>query len=89
MGKNQNRTVNIYRQEKLIEKLLKFRLKKYGFKLIKVEVYDRFDGDKYMCRVECFRGGTGIKYRVMKHEAPLDEKFVLEAEIRLLDNSVS
>ena len=88
MGKNQNRIVNKYRQEKLSEKLLKFRLKKYSFDLIKVECYDRFDGDKYMCRVECFRGGTGIRQRVMKHEAPLDEKFVLEAEIRLLDNSL-
>ncbi|RKN83356.1 hypothetical protein [Ulvibacterium marinum] len=75
--------MKMYRQEKLIEKLLKFRWKKYGFNLIKVECYDRYDGDRFMCRVECFKGGKGIKYRVMKHEAPLDEKFVVEAERRL------
>ena len=76
--------MNLYRQEKLIEKLLKFRLKKYGFDLIKVECYDRYDGDTFMCRVEVFEGSIGVKQRIMKHEAQLDEKFVVEAENRLI-----
>lgn len=77
--------MNLYRQEKLIEKLLKFRWKKYDFDLIKIECYDRYDGDYYMCRVEVFKGGRGIKHRLMKHEASLDEKFVLEAENKLVE----
>lgn len=80
---------NLYRQEKLIERLLKFRWKKHGFDLINVEVYDRYDGDKFMCRVECFKDGRGIKSRVMKHEAPLDEKFVIEVESRLKASLIS
>lgn len=75
--------MSLYRQEKLIEKLLKFRLKRYDFDLIKVECYDRYDGDKYMCRVEVFKGGTGIENRLMKHEAKLDKSFVADAENRL------
>ncbi|MFS4469133.1 hypothetical protein [Maribacter sp. 2210JD10-5] len=76
-------TNNLYTQEKLIETLLKFRLKKYGFDKIKVECYNRFDKDTTMCRLEVFKGGTGIKNRLMKHEAILDENFVKEAENRL------
>lgn len=76
---------NLYRQEKLIEKLLKFRWKKHGLDFIEVEVYDRYDGDKFMCRVECFKGGRGIKSRVMKHEGFLDERFITNAEERLFD----
>ncbi|QLG46034.1 hypothetical protein [Costertonia aggregata] len=75
--------MNLYRQEKLVEKLLKFRLKKYGFDHIKVECYDRFDGDSYMCRVECFKGGSSIENRVMKLESELTETFVTEAENRV------
>lgn len=75
--------MSLYRQEKLVEKLLKFRFKKHNFDLIKVECYDRFDGDKYICRVEVFKGGRGIKHRLMKHEAQLDEKFVLETDKKL------
>lgn len=33
-----------------MERLLKCRLKDYNFNLIKVECYDRFDGDNYICR---------------------------------------
>ena len=73
----------LYRQERLIEKLLKFRWKRHGFTLIKVECYDTFNDDAYMCRVECFRGGTEVKNRVMKHEALLDKSFVIEAENKL------
>lgn len=73
----------MYRQEKLVEKLLKFRFRKHGFSQIKVEVYDRFDGDKYMCRLEVFKGGNGIRHRVMKHEGELTESFVREADERL------
>ena len=76
--------MKMYRQEKLIEKLLKFRLKKHGFDLIKVECYDRFDGDSYMCRVEVFKGGKDINHRVMKYESKLNEKFVIDAENKLL-----
>ncbi len=76
--------MNLYRQEKLIEKLLKFRWRRYGFDLIKIECYDRFDGDKFMCRLEVFKGGKSIKHRLMKHEAPLDKSFVKTAENKLL-----
>ena len=79
MGKDKSYGMKMYRQEKLVEKLLKFRLKGYGFSMIKVEVYDRFDGDKYMCRVECFKGGK----RVLKHEATLTPDFVRDVEGRL------
>ena len=50
-----------------------------------VEVYDRFDGDTYKCRLEIFRGGKEIDNRVMKYEGSLNEQFVLEAERRLAD----
>jgi hypothetical protein len=53
--------------------------------LIKVEVYDRFDGDTYKCRLEIFKGGKGIEDSVMKYEGSLNEQFVLEAERRLAD----
>lgn len=81
--------MNLYRQEKLIEKLLKFRWKKHNFDLIKVECYDRYEGDTYNCRVEVFKGGRSIKHRLMKHEASLDEKFVVEVEKRLQNLFVS
>ncbi len=75
--------MKMYRQEKLLEKLLKFRFKKHGFDLIKVECYDRFDGDKFMCRLEVFKGGSEVEHRVMKHEGQLTESFVIDAEKRL------
>ena len=84
MGTDNNGKMKMYRQEKLIKTLLDYRLKKHGFSQIKVEVYDRFDGDSYKCRLEFFKGGTGIKNRIMKYEGVLDEKFVLNAEERLL-----
>ncbi|PKA97798.1 hypothetical protein B0O79_1468 [Flavobacteriaceae bacterium MAR_2009_75] len=71
--------MKLYRQEKLIDKLLKFRWKKHNFDCIKVECYNRFDGDNFMCRVEVFRD----KKRLMKHEAELNENFVRNAEDRL------
>ena len=80
--------MKMYRQEKIIEALLKFRFRKYDFDLIKVECYDRFDGDKYMCRVEVFKGGVDIKHRIMKHEGRLTETFVTDAEERLLTLNV-
>ncbi len=69
--------MNLYRQEKLVEKLLKFRLKKQGFSRVKV---DRFNGDDTMCRVEVFQGGKSIKHRVMKYEAYLDEAYIVDLE---------
>ncbi|SDM65568.1 hypothetical protein [Kriegella aquimaris] len=75
--------MSLYRQEKLIYTLLKFRWKKYGLTHIKVECYNRFQGDKYICRLEVFKGGRGIKNRLMKYEAQLEDKFVVEAERRL------
>ncbi|MGJ8735025.1 hypothetical protein [Zobellia laminariae] len=75
--------MKMYRQEKLLDKLLKFRFKKHGFDLIKVECYDRFDGDNFMCRLEVFKGGTSIEHRVMKHEGQLTESFVTDAEEKL------
>jgi hypothetical protein len=75
--------MNLYRQQKLLEKLLKFRFKKHGFDLIKVEVYDRFDGDTYKCRLEIFKDGKTIQHRILKHEGKLTESFVMEAENRL------
>ncbi len=75
--------MNLYRQQKLLEKLLKFRFKKHGFDLIKVEVYDRFDGDTYKCRLEIFRGGKEIENRILKYEGKLTESFVIKVENRL------
>ncbi len=71
--------MKLYRQEKLIDKLLKFRWKKHNFNRIKVECYNRFEGDNFMCRVEIYRGDK----RLMKHEAELNENFVLDAENKL------
>lgn len=75
--------MKLYRQQKIIEALLKFRLKNYKFDAIKIEVYDRFDGDSFMCRVELFKGGKGIKSRVLKHEAQLTDTFVRSVENKL------
>ena len=75
--------MKMYRQEILLDKLLKFRFKKHGFDLIKVECYDRFDGDKFICRLEVFKGGKGVEHRVMKHEGVLTESFITNAENRL------
>lgn len=75
--------MKLYRQQKLIEKLIKFRWKRYAFDHIKVEVYDRFEGDEFMCRLEVFQGGTTMENRIMKHEATLNKKFVSEAENKL------
>jgi|GEM_PF-5432803 len=76
--------MSLYRQEKLVEKLLKFRWKRFGFDLIKIECYNRFDGDKFMCRLEVYKGGKSIKHRLMKYEAHLDKSFVETAENKLL-----
>lgn len=73
----------MYRQEKLIEKLVKFRFKKYKYELIKIEVYDRFDGDNLVCRLEVFKGGRDIKHRILKFERQLTETFVMDAENQL------
>lgn len=75
----------MYRQQKLLEKLLRFRFKKHSFDLIKVEVYDCFDGDSYKCRLEIFKGGTGVGDRIMKYEGKLTETFVIEVEERLAE----
>ena len=75
--------MSMYRQEKLLDKLLKFRFKKHGFDLIKVECYDRFEGDTFMCRLEVFKGGKEIEHRVLKHEGELTEYFVIDAEEKL------
>tara|TARA_R110002051_G_scaffold185303_3_gene254782 strand:- start:20724 stop:21029 length:306 start_codon:yes stop_codon:yes gene_type:complete len=83
VGNVYNNRMKLYRQQKLIEKLIKFRWKRYAFDQIKVEVYDRFDGDEFMCRLEVFQGGRKIENRIIKHEATLDKKFVLEAENKL------
>ncbi len=66
-----------------MEALLKFRLKKHHFEHIKIEVYDRFDGDQSMCRVELFKGGKGIANRVLKHEEPITGNFVFELEEKI------
>ena len=78
-----NRKLNLYRQEKLIEVLLKFRLKKYNFDLVKVECYNRFDEDDYMCRLEVFKGGVSIQNRVFKYEAIIDGNYVKDAESKV------
>jgi len=75
--------MKLYRKEKLVEKLLRFGLKKKGFSLFKVECYNRFDGDKPMCRFEIFLEGISIYNRILKHEAHLDTKFILEVENKL------
>ena len=85
MGINKKRLVEMkmYRQQKIIETLLKFRLRDYKFDLIKVEVYNRFDGDTYKCRVELYKGGKGISQRVLKHEGHLTDTFVFNVEKKL------
>ena len=75
--------MKLYREQILIETLLKFRLKRYSFSQIKVECYNRFEGDTTKCRLEVFKGGKGIKYRIMEHEAELTDSFVLNVEERL------
>ena len=81
--------MNLIRQEKLITTLIKYRFRKYGIGLVKVEVYDTFEDGKYMCRLEVFRGGTGVKNRLMKREDFLDKSYVIKAEKRLLEILVS
>ena len=75
--------MNLYRQEILMERLLKFRLREYRFSLIKVECYDRFDGDTFMCRVEVFKDGEYIENRIIKYESELNGTFVVDFENRL------
>jgi len=75
--------MKLHRQEKLVEKLLKYRLRKFDIDQIKVECYDRYDGDNYMCRVEIFKGGHGIEHRLMKYEAYLADGFIKNVENRL------
>ncbi len=75
--------LNLYRQEKMLEKLLKFRLRDHGFCWVKVECYNRFDGDRTMCRVEVFRGGKEIRHRLMKYEAFLGRSFVRDFEAHM------
>ncbi|CAM4411202.1 hypothetical protein [Zobellia nedashkovskayae] len=75
--------MKLYRQEVLMERLLKFRLREYRFNLIKVECYDRFDGDTFMCRVEVFKGGEDIENRIIKYESELNGTFVVDFENRL------
>ena len=61
--------MNLIRQEILLKKLLQYRFRKYELALIKVEAYDTFENEKYMCRVEVFKGGTEIQHRIMKFES--------------------
>lgn len=72
--------MKLYREQILVETLLKFRLRRYGFSQIKVECYDRYDGDTTKCRVECFKGSK----RIIKHEAELTNDFVKDVEGRLV-----
>ncbi len=67
--------MNFIRQEILLLKLLQYRFRKYELTLIKVEAYDTFQCNKYMCRVEIFKGGTNIAHRILKHEDFLDSDF--------------
>ncbi len=78
--------MNLLRQEILLKKLLQYRFRKYGLKLIKVEAYDTFEHDKYMCRVEVFKNGIEIQHRILKYESFLDDTFAqrVEAELSLL-----
>lgn len=75
--------MNLIRQEILIKKLLQYRFRKYGLKLIKVEAYDTFEDDKYMCRVEVFKNGIEIQHRIMKYESLLDDTFAQRTEAKL------
>ena len=75
--------MTLYRQQKIIEALLRYRLRQHAFDRIQIEVYDRFDGDRFICRVELFRGGSDMRHRVLKHEAPLGVDFVAQLERKL------
>ncbi len=65
-----------------------FRLQRYDFDYIMVEVYDTFKGGKYMCRLELFKGGRQIQNRIMKFESHLDETFVKRAENKLYEKNI-
>ncbi|SFR65187.1 hypothetical protein [Maribacter stanieri] len=71
--------MKMYREQILVETLIKYRFRKYGFQKIKVECFNQYNGDSTKCRVEVFKDGK----RLMKHEAELNEKFVIDAENRL------
>lgn len=75
--------MNLIRQEKLLKTLFKYRFRKYNIGLIKIEAYDTFEDNKYMCRLEVFRGGTRPQHRLLKYEAFLDENFAQNADKRL------
>ena len=75
--------MTLYRQQKIMEALLRYRLRQHAFDSITIEVYDRFDGDRFLCRVELFRGGSDMRHRVLKHEAPLGDDFVAQLELKL------
>ena len=75
--------MTLYRQQKIMEALLRYRLRQYAFDRIQIEVYDRFDGDRFICRVELFKGGNDMRHRVLKHEAPLGDDFVAQLELKL------
>lgn len=77
--------MNLIRQERLIKALVQYRFRKHGIGQVKVEAYDTFQDNKYMCRLEVFRSGTGVKNRLFKHEAFLDDRFIVEAEMRLTE----
>lgn len=74
---------NLYRQERLIEKLLKFRWRGLGFWHIDVECYDRFEGDSVKCRVEVLAKVDNQTKRIMKHEAQLTQSFIRDCENKL------
>lgn len=75
--------MNLIRQEILLKKLLQYRFRKYDLALIKVEAYDTFEDDKYMCRVEVFKNGIEIQHRIMKYENFLDDTFAQLIEVEL------
>lgn len=75
--------MNLIRQELLIKKLLQYRFRKYNLSQIKVEAYDTFENDRYMCRVEVFKDGIGIQNRIMKYEDFIDENFGLKVEEKI------
>ncbi len=75
--------MNLIRQEILLKKLLQYRFRKYGLRLIKVEAYDTFEDDKYMCRVEVFKNGIEIQHRILKYENFLDDTFAQRTEAEL------
>lgn len=83
MGKIKDRKMKLYREQTLVETLIKFRLRKYGFKKIKVECYNRFDEDTTKCRVEIYKNGSNITNRILKYESELNSSFVGQLEIRL------